>query len=272
MPIDSMADSKVVLVTGASSGFGRSIATLLSQNGYEVFGTSRKPGAKGDGFQMLQLDVDSDKSVSACISKLLKRTGRIDVLVNNAGYIIASGAAEETSLEDAKSQFETNFFGVCRMVKAVLPIMRGQRGGQIINIGSMAGTFPVPFEGMYGATKAAVLAYSDALRQEVRSLNIKVSLIEPGFFKTSLGENAKRGTKNIPDYSKAKKAVTSKLFDEIDNGGDPRMVADAVLELIESESPRFRYAVGKEKGFYVVKRLMPDSAFESLARRHWGLD
>ncbi|MGD0729315.1 MAG: SDR family NAD(P)-dependent oxidoreductase [Candidatus Micrarchaeaceae archaeon] len=266
-----MVDSKVVLVTGASSGFGKSTATLLSQSGYAVFGTSRKPNAKGNGFQMLQLDIDSDKSVNACISELIKKTGRIDVLVNNAGYII-TGAIEETTIEDAKSQFETNFFGVCRMVNAALPIMRKQKSGQIINVGSLAGTFPVPFQGMYAATKAALLAYSEALLNEVKSLNINVSLIEPGYFNTGIMDDVMTSSKNISEYNQAKKTVLSKLRKEIENGGNPEMIAETVLKLIKSKSPRFRNAVGKEKNFLIAKRLVPDSAFESLVRNHWKLD
>ena len=176
-----MDPKKVVLVTGASSGFGKETGRLLHSRGFRVFGTSRRPRSDGaEGFEILPLDVDSDTSVSACVSAVTAKAGAIDVLVNNAGYAL-TGGIEETSVAEAKAHLETNFFGVVRMVKAILPSMRRRKSGQIINIGSIAGSIPVPFEGYYAAAKAAVIAYTEALRHEVKNFHIRVSVFEPGF-------------------------------------------------------------------------------------------
>ena len=181
-----MPASKVVLITGASSGFGKSAAALLADAGYRVCGTSRKPQGPIDGkVQMFAMDVDSNASVEACVGAVMGKEGRIDVLVNNAGTAL-TGGAEETSVEEVKAHFETNFFGPVRVTKAVLPSMRSQKSGRIINVSSVAAKLPVPFEGYYAAGKAALLAYSEALRHEVKSLGISVSVIEPGFFRTNL--------------------------------------------------------------------------------------
>jgi short-subunit dehydrogenase len=267
-----MADKKVVLVTGASSGLGRAIASLLFQKGYAVYGTSRKPPPLSyNSYEILQLDVDSDESVNSCIETLIKKAGRIDILVNNAGYV-ATGAMEEMSIKEAKSQFETNFFGTFRMVNAVLPIMRKQGFGQIINMGSMAGSVPVPYQGMYAATKAAIFSYSDALRQELKTLNIKVSVIQPGFFSTEIMGATPTKTKSIDAYTKSEERLLMKLSEAIKNGENPKLVAELTLKIIQSPNPKLSYPVGKEKNYLLIKRLIPESIFESSARKYWELD
>src|SRR2546428_7222444 len=182
-----MAVQKVVLVTGASSGAGQATARLLAQHGYRVFGTSRKPAGveSAPGLEVLELDVRADDSVAACISTVTSRAGRVDVLVNNAGYELA-GALEELSMDEARAQFETNFFGVVRMVKSVLPFMHRQKEGRIINVSSLSGLSPIPFMGMYSASKFALEGYTEALRQELKPFGIHVSLIEPAFLKTPM--------------------------------------------------------------------------------------
>jgi NAD(P)-dependent dehydrogenase (short-subunit alcohol dehydrogenase family) len=196
-----MSERKIVLVTGASSGIGQAIARLLAQKGFIVFGTSRNPsdGEKRSGIEVLPLEVRSEDSVQACVNAVLTKAGRLDILINNAGYELA-GAIEDTSIAEAKSQFETNFFGVMRLVNAVLPLMRQQRSGQIINIGSIVGVVPVPFLGAYSASKFAVEGYTEILRHEVRPLNIRVSLVEPGFIKTNLASNRQYAANRIRDY------------------------------------------------------------------------
>src|SRR5262245_58411020 len=168
-----MDDQKVVLITGASSGVGHTTARLLSQSGYRVFGTSRNPGGAEatPGVATLALDVCSDDSVAACVKAVVADAGRIDVLVNNAAYELA-GAAEETTIDEAKAQFETNFFGVVRMVKAVLPSMRRQKHGRIVNVSSLSGVSSIPFMGMYSASKFALEGFSEALQLEVSPFNI----------------------------------------------------------------------------------------------------
>ena len=181
-------DKKIVLITGASSGIGKAVARRLAGGEYVVFGTSRDPSGSGEipGVKLLPLDVRSDNSVSACVQAVLDQAGGLDVLINNAGYAL-TGAVEEASLEEAKEQFETNFFGIARMVKAVLPVMRRRGRGRIINISSLAGLAPMPYQGFYSASKHALEGYSEALRQEVKPFNIHVSLVEPGFIRTGLG-------------------------------------------------------------------------------------
>jgi NAD(P)-dependent dehydrogenase (short-subunit alcohol dehydrogenase family) len=267
-----MPEPRVVLVTGASSGFGLETAALLSQRGFRVFGTSRKPAGTVDvGYEMAKLDVDSDESVNSCVKALLEKTGRLDVLVNNAGFVL-TGGIEETSVEEAKAQFETNFFGAVRMVRACLPAMRRQGSGQIINIASIAAAIPVPFRGYYGASKAALIAYSQALRHEVMSLGLKVSVVEPGFFHTKLAETRRTSENRINDYDQMRTRAGEALERHVEDGGDPRLVAEKILKIIETKSPRLEYLVGKSGRYKAMKLLLPASMFERGVRRRYNLD
>jgi short-subunit dehydrogenase len=268
----------IVLVTGASSGLGRSIASLLCERGFTVFGTSRhandnsSSGEKSNGFGMLPLDVDSDESVRACLGTLLQKSGgRLDVLINNAGYGLA-GAIEETSIREAKLQFETNFFGVARMVKEVLPIMRKQTSGRIINVGSLEAVIPAPFTAFYAAAKAALRGYSEVLRQEVRPFGIKVSLVEPGFFRTNILNSSKYASETIEEYGGMRKSVFSKFMELSENGLDPIVAAETILSILESKSPRLSYRVGKESKYATFKRILPERWFEAGAMKFWGLE
>lgn len=196
-----MPEKRIVLITGVSSGIGQATARLLAQRGFTVFGTSRNPSSVGtmSGIEVLPLDVCSDEAVEACLNTLLKKAGRLDILVNNAGYVLR-GAIEEPTLEEVKAQFETNLFGVVRMIKGVLPIMRRQGSGQIINISSGVGLVPSPFAGFYSASKFALEGYTEALRHEVKPFNVQVSLVEPGFIKTHVWHNVKEAAGRISDY------------------------------------------------------------------------
>jgi NAD(P)-dependent dehydrogenase (short-subunit alcohol dehydrogenase family) len=264
---------RTVLVTGASSGFGKAIASLLSRNGFNVFGTSRNaPGEGAEGVRMLRLDVTSDQSVHDCVREVLAMAGRIDVLVNNAGTL-TTGAIEEFSIDEAKSQFETNFFGVARMTKEVLPMMRGQKGGQIINISSVGGLLPSPFEGFYIASKHAVEGYTETLRLEVKGLGIKVSLVEPGFFKTGLFGAEVPTRAHIGEYDAERKNSSSvRDVEHRQKALDPAIVAEVVLRIANSRAPRIRYAVGREKSAIRLKALVPEGMYESATGRHWKLD
>jgi short-subunit dehydrogenase len=245
-------------------------ASLLAARGYTVFGTSRSAsGEKPDRVGMLQLDITSDESVNTCVSSLLEKQGRIDVLVNNAGQAYAGGL-EETTLEEAKGQFESIFFGAVRMVNSVLPAMRRRRCGQIINVASIATTFPIPFTGYYGPAKAALTTYSEGLRQEVKSLGINVSVIEPGFFNTKHPRIA--AARSIDDYNEIRRRAQSANRESFEMGRDPKEVAEIILKIIESPSPRFRYVVGREKKYLLLKRILPESIMESQTRKHWRLD
>jgi NAD(P)-dependent dehydrogenase (short-subunit alcohol dehydrogenase family) len=268
-----MPQPRVVLVTGASSGFGKETSALLSRHGFSVFGTSRKP-SPGDvriGVEMLQLDVDSDDSVRDSVNAVMDKTGRLDILVNNAGFVL-TGGIEETSVSEAKAQFETNFFGAARMVNAVLPVMRKQGSGQIINVSSILAWLPIPFEGYYSAAKAALLAYSEALRYEVKNFGVKVSVVEPGFFNTNLVSARHKPSLAIGDYDEMRTKAVKVFDEETEKGGDPKRLAETVLRIIESKSPQFEYLVGKSGRYRTLKHVLPQSVMENALRKRWKLD
>jgi NAD(P)-dependent dehydrogenase (short-subunit alcohol dehydrogenase family) len=269
-----MAAQKVVLVTGASSGAGQATARLLAQRGYRVFGTSRSPtGAETTpGLEMLALDVRADDSVAACLNAVTSRAGRLDVLVNNAGYELA-GALEELSLDEAKAQFETNFFGVVRMVKAVLPLMRRQKEGWIISVSSLSGLSPIPFMGMYSASKFALEGYSEALRQELKPFNIHVSQIEPGFLKTPMMSHRQVAAAAIEAYEPWRQRAYSAIRGYEEHGPGPELVADTVLKIADSSAPRLRYAIGSQAKLVTrLRQFLPAGAFEQGTRRTFRLD
>lgn len=267
-----MTHKPVALVTGASSGFGQLTAGLLARKGYRAFGTSRKElVAAPQEFEMLRLDVQSDQSVQACIQQLLRFVDRIDLLVNNAGQVHAS-VIEETSLEQAKDVFETNFWGVVRVTNAVLPIMRQQRSGHIINVSSLAGLIGVIGQGFYSASKYALEGYSEALSHEVRQFNIKISLIEPGFFKTNLHHAAAQGANALADYQALRKAVESAVKQAILQGDDPEKVARTIVSVAQNKSPRLRYRVGNDALWVPrLKAVLPESLFWLGLRRRFNL-
>ncbi len=269
------SEKPVVLVTGASSGFGKVTSGILAQNGYRVFGTSRDPSKVKDGpknVEMLELDVKSDDSVSGCVNSLLSKTnGRIDVLINNAG-VVMRGAIEEMTLEEMKDQLETNLFGYLRMIKAVLPTMRQRKRGKIINVGSMAGHITVPFEGMYCVSKFALEAVSEQLRYETKNLGISVSVVEPGFFKTNLFVVGGMAKASIDDYREAKTRALTKLREFDENGGDPIFVAKEILKIVRTDKPKLHYPVGKETSGLIYKRLLPESVFENGLMRRFNID
>ncbi len=265
-----MSGKKVALVTGASSGIGRSVANLLADNGFRVFGTTRKetvadsPPGK---VEIIQLDVRDDKSVNSCVQKVLGEAGKIDALVNNAGYVIA-GSLEEISLDEAKALFETNFFGILRMNQAVLPIMRQQGYGKIANIGSVAGFAPMPYAGIYSASKHAVEGYSASLDHEVRQFGIRVSVIEPGFTRTDIVRHTQRARNSIEAYSAERDRVIARISNKTASGDDPAIVASVVLEALTTPSPRLRYLAGREaRALSAAKWLLPDGLSDKILRK-----
>ncbi len=263
----------VVLVTGASRGIGQSTATLLAEHGYTVLGTARRPSDESaDGHDLVPLDVTSQDSVNSCVATVLERTGRIDVLVNNAGVGLI-GAEEEASIEEARALFDTNLLGVARMVNAVLPAMRARHSGLIINFGSLGATLPVPFHGYLSASKAAVTIYSEALRLELKHLGVDVSVVEPGFTATHPGERfvQMRVARSIDDYTDQEQRATAVMQRGQTLGTDPRTVAETVLRIIRSHAPAPYYPVGREKWLLRLTRILPPSAVESLISRHFQL-
>jgi NAD(P)-dependent dehydrogenase (short-subunit alcohol dehydrogenase family) len=263
---------KVILITGASSGLGKATALLLSDKGYRVFGTTRNPAGAAANYEMLQLEVRSDESVAECIDRIMKASGRIDVVINNAGYELA-GAIEETSITEAKAQFETNFFGAARIVKAVLPVMRRQHAGHIVNISSLAGLLGVPFHGFYSASKFALEGYSESLSHEVSGFNIRVSLIEAGFLKTNLAKSSQAAGQEIEAYSQLRRGASQYFAEAVAKGDDPAKVADLILSIIESNPVRLRYRIGRAAVWLPrLKTLVPWSKFAKGTRRNFHLD
>ena len=226
-----MSNQRVVLITGASSGVGQSTARLLSQRGHTVFGTSRNAASSAaiPGVEMLPLDVRADDSVQACVEAVRRRCGQLDVLINNAGYELA-GAVEELSLQEAETQFETNFFGVIRMVNAVLPSMRQQKRGHIINVGSLSGLSAIPFLGIYSASKFALEGYTEALRHEVKPFNIHVSLTEAGFLKTPMMSHRQGAANRLTEYDPWRQRALTAIRGYEEKGPGPEAVAETLLE------------------------------------------
>jgi NAD(P)-dependent dehydrogenase (short-subunit alcohol dehydrogenase family) len=235
----------IALVTGASSGIGQATAQQLARAGYKVYGTSRHSSQTNQQpFAMLSLDVTSDESVAAAVAKLIRLEGRIDLLVNNAGFGVAPAGAEESSIEQAKAIFETNFFGLVRMTRAVLPYMRRQGNGRIINIGSVLGFLPMPYGALYAATKHAVEGYSESLDHELRTSGIRVSVIEPAYTKTQFEANFLAPDSTLDEYREVRAHMDKVLKKVIATGDDPTVVADVVLQAATAVRPKLRYAAG----------------------------
>ncbi len=265
-----MNTQQVALVTGASTGIGRAIASRLAGAGYTVFGTSRAPARVSplSGVTFLALDVTDEGSVEACVQAVEQRTGRLDLLVNNAG-IAVMGAVEEVPMTLVQQQFEANFFGVVRVTRAALPIMRRQRSGTIINISSVVGLVPIPFGGFYSASKFAIEGLTESLRAEVAGLGIRVAMVEPGFFKSDLFPAAPASTVSIDDYRTVQGRVLGKVREEETAAPPPTAVADLVLKLAGQPAPALRNPVGKEKMFATLKRFMPARMFEPQGWKYW---
>ena len=269
-----MSEKKMVLITGISSGIGEATARLLTKRDFTIFGTSRNPSGLEPipGVEVLPLDVRSDESVENCVDTVVERAGRLDILVNNAGYGL-EGVIEEVTVEEAKAQFETNFFGVVRMVNRVLPIMRTQRSGQIINISSGMGLAALPFFGFYSSSKFALEGYTEALRHEVKPFQIRVSLVEPGFIGTKFFDNEQFAGNQIRDYDPWRQRASEAVKKYIEKALDPARVAECILRIIESKSPRLRNIVCKDIArMFLMRRLLPESLFEQGARRYLNLD
>lgn len=267
----AMNDAKVILITGAARGIGRVIARRLAERGYCVFGTARQPlQDELDGFKLLPLDVTSDESARGCVEAVLTRAGRLDVLINNAGVDLV-GALEETSMADAQWVFDVNFWGAVRMVQTALPHMRARRSGQIINISSALGMAAWPFEGMYCASKYALEGYTEALCYELHMFGIKVSSVQPGFFKSEMAGAQRPPANPISDYEAIRERSIALQRQWAAHAPDPQPVAETVLRIIESERPRLRYPVGVEAHLAPpLAHLLPLSARFKLGR--WMLE
>jgi NAD(P)-dependent dehydrogenase (short-subunit alcohol dehydrogenase family) len=266
--------AKIALVTGASSGIGEATAERLAKAGYKVYGTSRWGAQAGKrSFEMLPLDVTSDESVEAAVSEVVRRDGRIDLLVNNAGFGVAPAGAEESSLDQARSIFETNFFGLVRMTRAVVPHMRRQGSGRIINIGSVLGFLPMPYGALYAATKHAVEGYSESLDHELRTRGIRVSIIEPAYTKTPFDANFMEPDAKLDEYREARAGVSKRVNEVMAAAEPPGIVADTVLEAANAARPKIRYTAGRlANTLRLLRRFAPAGMVDAGIRKDLRLD
>jgi NAD(P)-dependent dehydrogenase (short-subunit alcohol dehydrogenase family) len=265
----------VVLITGASSGIGQACAKHLCQKGHRVYGTSRQvPSREPTKFEMISMDVNDEDSVHQSLEIILSREGRLDVVVNSAGYSLV-GSVEDTSLAEAQAQFETNFFGVMRVCRAVLPTMRHQQRGCIVNISSIGGLISIPFQGLYCASKFALEGFTEALRGEARPYGIRVVLIEPGDFHTNFTVNRRRVVRadsNSPYFEKFNKAVGVMESDET-SGPSPERIAVFLERIVNTSSPRLRYLTGSvlQRLAVSLKKVIPYKLFELLLMKYYRL-
>jgi NAD(P)-dependent dehydrogenase (short-subunit alcohol dehydrogenase family) len=264
----------VALVTGASSGIGLACASRLASRGYRVYGTTRRELAStAFPFAMLRLDVTDKDSVQRGIQSIVSREDRLDIVVNNAGFGLA-GPVEFTSDEEARRQFDVNFFGVLRVCRAALPIMRRQRSGCIVNIGSIGGLIAIPYQPIYSASKFALEGFTEALRYEARAFGIRVVLIEPGDHRTEFTRN-RQISGRLPDeaYRASFRAALSRMESDEQNGAGPEKIAALVERVVRLRHPRLRYTAGPASQRVAVwlKRVLPHSLFEFGMRRYYGL-
>ena len=261
--------SPVVLITGVSSGIGRAVANAFAAKGFEVFGTSRNPQRTQPvpGVELVQLDVADDASVAAAVSTVLQRAGRIEILVNNAGVGVF-GAAEETSIAQAQQLFDTNFFGLVRLTREVLPHLRAQGSGRIINIGSVLGFLPSPYGSFYAASKHAVEGYSESLDHETREFGVRVSVVEPGYTNTSFEANATDADSPIDSYAPIREHVKQVIGKAVRAGDDPAVVAQVVLKAATSRTPKLRYPAGPlARQLTVLKKFAPAALLDKGIRK-----
>ena len=260
----------VILITGASRGIGRATAQLLAEQGHTVYGTSRDPdNVVIHNVRMLRLDVTSNGSALAAVQSVVGKSGRLDVLINNAG-ISMFGALEEISVEQAQALFDTNFFGVLRMVNYALPVMRQQGEGKIINISSIAGLTGVPYLGIYAASKHALEGYTESMRYEVKQFGVQVTLIEPGDVNTSIGADA-AVEKQIDAYAETRARVYTKHTESMQNAPAPEVVSRTGSKVVRAKSPKMRYTVGAESFLPVAQRIFPASLIERFLRNYFKL-
>ncbi len=266
---------KIIFITGISSGFGRESAALLAKCGHTVYGTARTQCAVHEGVNLLIMDLTDRESVIKSVSSVVEREGRIDVLVNNAG--MHTGGPVETAPEDhIRAQIETSFLGMVFLTREVLPVMRAEGGGRIINISSIGGLMGLPFQGFYSAAKFAMEGFSEALRMEVRSFNIKVVVINPGDFRTNNSANRRKFLAHSgagdPYAGQFEKSLSVIERDEA-AGNDPVVLAKKLAGIIECRNPRQRYIIASadQKLAVILKRIMPGRLFAGILASHYGI-
>ena len=262
-----MNSKGVALVTGASSGIGLVSAQALVQAGYRVFGTSRKPVASTQSMTMLICDVTDEASVQRLVAEIVAQAGRIDLVVNNAGIGLLGGA-EESTIAQAQRIFDVNVFGVARVINAVLPIMRAQKSGRIVNMSSILGLIPSPFNAFYASTKHAIEGYSESLDHELRAFGIRVVLVEPGVTHTSFEENLTRADQPLEIYATERARSETLMRKWVEAGDAPQVVAEMVVRAATAIQPRLRYAAGNQaRQVSLLRRYMPEWFVDRILRR-----
>jgi short-subunit dehydrogenase len=266
---------KVILITGISSGFGKQIARLLSEKGHIVYGTVRNEAETGSLVNVIKMDLTEPDSINRAVETVLGKEGKIEVLINNAG-MHTGGPVETSPIEHIKLQMDTNFLGMVRLTRAVLPAMRKQGGGLIINFSSIGGLMGLPFQGFYSASKFAIEGVSEALRMELKQFNIKVVLINPGDFHTSNSANrrnflAPAGT-NDPYGLQFSKTLAIIEKDEL-NGWAPEILAKKIVKIVACKNPRQKYTIGsfENKLAVYLKYILPGSLFRKILQDHYGI-
>ncbi|NRR92581.1 SDR family oxidoreductase [Winogradskyella undariae] len=266
--------SKVVLITGGSSGIGKSVGEFLQEKGFKVYGTSRSPNNYPNSkFPIVALDVTKLETISACVAEVLKVESKIDILINNAGAGI-TGPIEEIPDAEIKRNFETNLFGPINVTKAVLPSMRKQNSGLVINVTSIAGYMGLPYRGVYSASKGALELITEAFRMELKAFNINMANVAPGDFATNIAAGRYHAPALEDSPYKDTYGKTLSLMDEhVDSGGDPKEMAEAIYKIIEAKNPKIHYKVGAflQKFSIVLKRILPDSVYEKMLMNHYKL-
>lgn len=265
---------KVILITGVSSGFGRKTAELLAAKGHSVYGTVRKDAGKVENVTLLNMDLTKPDSISQVVDTILSKEGRIDILINNAG-MHTGGAIETTAIENAQLQMDTNVMGMVHMLRMVLPVMRRQMSGTIINFSSIGGLMGLPFQGFYSASKFAIEGLSEALRMEVKPYNINVVVIRPGDFHTSNTANRRKFLANQPDDPyKEQFNKTLTIIEKDENGGWlPEVLARKLVAIVELKRPCHSYVIAsaEQKLAVLLKRILPSGWFLKILAPHYDI-
>jgi NAD(P)-dependent dehydrogenase (short-subunit alcohol dehydrogenase family) len=266
--------NKVVLITGASSGIGKAIGEFLHQKGFVVYGTSRNPEKVANAvFPLIALEVRNQDSIQAAVAKVISISGRLDILINNAGVGI-TGPLEEIPLAEIKANFDTNFFGPIAVMQAVLPQMRAQQSGLIINISSIAGYMGLPYRSIYSASKGALSIVTEALRMEVKSFGIQITDVAPGDFATNIAAGRYHAPVVKDSAYEKPYGATLKMMDEhVDSGSNPTEMAQAIYAIIQNSNPKVHYRVGLflQKFSIVLKKILPDKVYEKMLMNHYKL-
>ena len=265
---------KIVLITGGSSGIGKSIGDFLFEKGFEVYGTSRFPEKyKNSHFPLLKLDVTNPISIKNCVQKLLKKVVAIDILINNAGVGI-TGPMEEVPIDEMKKNFDTNLFGPIQMINTILPSMRLNKKGMVINITSIAGYFGLPFRGVYSGSKGSLELITESYRMELKQYGIKMTTVAPGEFSTNIADRRYHAPLiNNSPYRNTYGPTLKLLNSHVDNGGDPILIAKFIYLIIKKNNPKPHYKVGAflQKFSITLKRILPNSLFEFILMKFYKL-